>query len=313
LLLEGESSLRHGLSDSDSWELGMEKLNLMLLEGEFSLRDGLSASEFLKLCMEKLNPLLSEGESTLPVVVSHSDYLEFLEKERSGLLATQNKAQKKRILLRLAQDLKVLPPANPSICGPELDISKWRYILDELIMELRTVVRTCSLEVRNSGVYVLTSTPYSLFLKLLANLISDANMLLLEESFELPAVVSSNDYLEFLEMEKSNLLKAQNKVQKKRILLRLARDLQVLYPPNPSILGPDFQFEIDQWRYILGALIAEMRTVKSSLAIHDSGVWVLTCTPYNLMLEMVAEHICSESSLSIGAKRKGRIKTYWHH
>lgn len=193
--------------------------------------------------------------------------------------------------------MKVLQPADPSICGPELDISKWRYILDELIMELRTVVRTCSLEVRNSGVYVLTSTPYCLFLKLLANLKSDANMLFLEECFELPVVVSSKDYLKFLEKEKCCLLETQNKAQKKRILLRLVRDLNVLQPPNPSILGPDFQFEIDQWRYILSELIAEMRTIKSSKAIHNSGVWVLTSTPYKDILEMVAENICSESSV----------------
>lgn len=284
MLWTGESS--HG--DRELSELALEELfpKEELLKREVSLPDDI-----------ELNPLLLEGECTLPVVVSDIDYLEFLEKERSGLLATQNKAQKRRILLRLAQDLKVLQPANPSICGPELDISKWRYILDKLIMELRTVARTCSLEVRNSGVYVLTSTPYSLFLKLLANLKSDANMLLLEECFELPAVVSSNDYLQFLEMEKSNLLKTQNKAQKKRILLRLARDLQVLQPPNPSILGPDFEFEIDHWRYILRELIAEMRTIKSSMAIHNSGVWVLTCTPYKEILEMVAENISSESSV----------------
>ena len=270
----------------------------MLLEGESNLVHGLTDSYVLELVMEKSNPLLLEGESTLPVVVCDSDYLEFLEMEKSGLLATQTEAQKKRILLRLAQDLKVHQPANPPICGPVIDISKWRYILDELIKELRTVVRTCSLEVRNSGVYVLTSTPYCLFLKLLANLKSGANMLLLEECFELPVVVSSNDYLEFLEMEYLCLLKTQNKAQKKRILLRLAGDLKVLQPPNPSILGPDFQFDIGQWRYILCELINEMRTVISSMAMQNSGVWVLTCTPYDLILEMAAEHICSDSTLN---------------
>ena len=115
------------------------------------------------------NVLLLEGDSTLPLVVSAADYLGFLEKEVLPFpLHARNQRHKKKVLLKLAGDLKVLPPPNPSILDLDFDIQQWRHIIRELIKEMRIVESQCSLELRNLGVYVLTSTPYNAFLELLA-------------------------------------------------------------------------------------------------------------------------------------------------
>ena len=112
------------------------------------------------------NVLLLEGDTTLPLVVSGADYLKFLEKEVLPFpLRARNQRHKKKVLLKLATDLKVLPPPNPSILDLDFDIQQWRHIIRELINEMRIVE---TLEIRNFGVYVLTSTPYNAFLEMLA-------------------------------------------------------------------------------------------------------------------------------------------------
>jgi hypothetical protein len=113
-----------------------------------------------------LNVLLLEGDTTLPLVVSGADYLEFLEEEVLPFpLRARNQRHKKKVLLKLAEDLKVLPPPNPSILDLDFDIQQWRHIIRELINEMRIVE---TLEIHSFGVYVLTSTPYNAFLEMLA-------------------------------------------------------------------------------------------------------------------------------------------------
>lgn len=120
------------------------------------------------------NVLLLEGDTTLPLVVSGVDYLKFLEEEVLPFpLDARNQRHKKRVLLKLAADLKVLPPPNPSILDLDFDIQQWRHIIRELINEMRIVESRCSLEIRNFGVYVLTSTPYNAFLEMLAAHVAD--------------------------------------------------------------------------------------------------------------------------------------------
>ena len=115
------------------------------------------------------NVLLLEGDITSSLVVSATDYLDFLEKEVLPFpLDARNQRHKKKILLKLARDLKVLPPPNPSIADLDFDISQWRHIIRELVKKMRIVESQCSMEIRNFGVYILTSTPYNAFLEMLA-------------------------------------------------------------------------------------------------------------------------------------------------
>ena len=115
------------------------------------------------------NVLLLEGDLTSSLLASATDYLEFLEKEVLPFtLDARNQRHEKKILLKLAGDLKVLPPPNPSIADLDFDISQWRHIIRELIKEMRIVESRCSMEIRNFGVYTLTSTPYNAFLEMLA-------------------------------------------------------------------------------------------------------------------------------------------------
>ena len=120
------------------------------------------------------------------------------------------------------------------------------------------------------------------------------NVLLQETIDTLPPVISADHYLEFLDIEGPSLLDhTQNTDQmlskKSKILFKLAQDLKVLKPPNLSILGPDF--DIKHWgrqkHRILTQLKHEMRLVRSRGI--SSGVYVLSLTPFQLILELMAE------------------------
>jgi hypothetical protein len=73
-------------------------------------------------------------------------------------------------IYKIAQEIKVLCPGHPSIMrDDDLDIlSNWKSYVEELIKELRIVQRRCSLDIRNSGLYVYTKTPYALILEMIA-------------------------------------------------------------------------------------------------------------------------------------------------
>lgn len=121
--------------------------------------------------------MLQERIVTLPPEISADHYLEFLDKEGPSLLDhsgnTEHMLSKKsKILFKLAQEIQVLTPPNPSILGRDFHISHWRryknHILDTLKNEMRLVCSRCSSDVSSSGVYVLSLTPFPLILELIA-------------------------------------------------------------------------------------------------------------------------------------------------
>ena len=118
---------------------------------------------------------------------------------------------------------------------------------------------------------------------------------------DLPPEISAVHYLEFLEREGPSLLDHTGNTQhmllkKSKICFKMAQDLKVLKPPHPSILGPDF--DISRWgchkHRVLVALEHEMRVALSrpgcsSDLSSSSGVYVLSLTPFQLILELMAE------------------------
>ena len=76
------------------------------------------------------------------------------------------------MLHKIAKKIRVLPPRNQSIIknGDEDIISNWKSYVEALIKELRIVQSRC-FHVPNSGVYVLTDTPYALILEMVAEMV----------------------------------------------------------------------------------------------------------------------------------------------
>ncbi len=77
------------------------------------------------------------------------------------------------MVLNMVEFVKVLPPANEPLAWDLLNMSLWKAFLGELIKEMKTVEEKCPFLIRNSSVYVLTSCPYSAFLRALATEIAD--------------------------------------------------------------------------------------------------------------------------------------------
>jgi len=102
--------------------------------------------------------------------ISHSQCLEFLGRKGPNLLMRNLKDKDTicRMLLNTAENLKVLTPGNEPLPWDVLSMSLWKASLGELINEMKTVEEKCPSLVGNSGVYVLTTSPYAAFLRALA-------------------------------------------------------------------------------------------------------------------------------------------------
>ena len=76
------------------------------------------------------------------------------------------------MLEKIAQEMQVLPPSNPSLIDNDDEdiMSNWMFYVEELIKKLK-VVQSRGFHVCNSGVYVLTNTPYALILQLVAEMV----------------------------------------------------------------------------------------------------------------------------------------------
>ena len=112
-----------------------------------------------------------EGEAaTLPHSMNGGDVVEIL----TSLLEfpCQKKMWMKKMLPLIGKKIQVLPPRNQSIIKNDDEdiISNWKSYVEELIKELR-IVHSRSFHVRNSGVYVLTNTPYALILEMVAEML----------------------------------------------------------------------------------------------------------------------------------------------
>jgi hypothetical protein len=77
------------------------------------------------------------------------------------------------ILVKLGEDLEYLRTGDESHLGYDIKMASWGVYWNELIAEMKTVEASCSSAIRYSGVYVLTTWPYTDFLRLLAGKLSD--------------------------------------------------------------------------------------------------------------------------------------------
>jgi hypothetical protein len=114
-----------------------------------------------------------------------------------------------------------------------------------------------------------------------------------EEAITLPLSINVGDCVEFLMsflQQHARESPCQNKLWTKEMLHKIAKEIQVLTPRNNSIIKNDDEDIISNWKSYVKALIEELRIVQSrGFHVRNSGVYVLTNTPYALILEMVAE------------------------
>ena len=80
------------------------------------------------------------------------------------------------ILLNIADNLKILAPANDPLPWDILSMTKWKATLWELIMEMKFVQEYFDSDflIHNTSVYVVTSSPYDIFLRALVAEILDS-------------------------------------------------------------------------------------------------------------------------------------------
>jgi hypothetical protein len=120
-------------------------------------------------------PRLEEEAITLPLSINVGDCVEFLTsflEQHARESPFQNKNLTKKMLHKIAKEIQVLPPKNKSIIKNDDEdiISNWKSFVKALIEELR-IVQSKGFHVRNSGVYVLTNTPYALILEMVAEML----------------------------------------------------------------------------------------------------------------------------------------------
>jgi hypothetical protein len=112
------------------------------------------------------------------------------------------------------------------------------------------------------------------------------------EAITLPCSITVGDCVEFLTsflQQHARESPCQNKIWTKKMLHKIAKELQVLTPRNNSIIKNDDEDIISNWKCYVKALIKELRIVQSTcFHVCNSGVYVLTNTPYALILEMMA-------------------------
>lgn len=124
---------------------------------------------------QRYQAIHEEEVARLPDSINVVDVVEFLvrflrQEIPKSPSPSWNKIWVKKMFHKIAQEIKVLCPGHPSIMrNDDVDIlSNWKSYVKELIKELRVVQRRCSLDIRNSGLYVYTKTPYGLILEMIA-------------------------------------------------------------------------------------------------------------------------------------------------
>jgi hypothetical protein len=114
-----------------------------------------------------------------------------------------------------------------------------------------------------------------------------------EEAITLPPSINVGDCVEFLTsflQQHGRDSPCQNKIWTKKMLRKIGKEIQVLPPRNKSIIKNDDEDIMSNWKSYVKALIEELRIVQSrGFHVRNSGVYVLTNTPYALILEMVAK------------------------
>ncbi len=80
------------------------------------------------------------------------------------------------MLLNTADIVQVLPPANELLPRDILNMTLWKGSLWALVQEMKTVEENFPSLIGNCGVYVLTASPYSAFLRALAAEIADRRL-----------------------------------------------------------------------------------------------------------------------------------------
>jgi hypothetical protein len=107
--------------------------------------------------------------------IFHSKCLDYLEKNGDFLMRNRKDVEKNfSMLLRIADNVKILPPPSDPLPWDILSMTRWKASLKELIKEMKTVEEKCPSLICNPGIYVLTKSPYDAFLRALAAEIADA-------------------------------------------------------------------------------------------------------------------------------------------
>ena len=115
------------------------------------------------------------------------------------------------------------------------------------------------------------------------------------EVVTLPHSINVDDCVDFLTSFLEQHLRespCQNKIWTKKMLHKIGKEIQVLPPSNQSIIKNDDEDIESNWKFYVEALIKELRIVQSrGFHVRNLGVYVLTNTPYALILEMVAKMV----------------------
>ena len=125
---------------------------------------------------------------------------------------------------------------------------------------------------------------------------SQGNVPMLEgEVVTLPHTINVDDGVDFLTSFLEQHVRespCHNKIWTKKMLHKIGKEIQVLPPRNQSIIKNDDEDIEANWKFYVEALIKELRIVQSrGFHVRNLGVYVLTNTPYALILEMVAEMV----------------------
>jgi hypothetical protein len=115
------------------------------------------------------------------------------------------------------------------------------------------------------------------------------------EAHTFPRSMNVGDCVEFLTSFLEHYVRESpclDKIWTKKMLHKIAKEIQVLPPRNQSIIKNGDEDIISNWKSYVEALIKELRIVQSSGShVCNLGVYVVTNTPYTLVLEMVAEMV----------------------
>ncbi|KAG0620484.1 hypothetical protein M758_4G219600 [Ceratodon purpureus] len=180
LLYASDGEEDDNLPNAQGGNPGVEVMEPLALVEPFQSLEQIFNTQFHEQSVDKVrslmaqsdegNPLLKDEVVDLPEKLSNMEWIEYLVKKGPTILTSpKNRVQTSMILRRLSGELMVLPPGNDAeVLGDWRDRSQWRRYLSALVSELMMVEDGCSSEVRDAGLFVLSTFEYSALLELMA-------------------------------------------------------------------------------------------------------------------------------------------------